>query len=65
MGGGAEKTAASTIIQKEHEKPLQRPKHNPDKQFLTELHHNINDYFRRTGRPQKSVCRYTLKRLPC
>ena len=61
MGGGAEEAAASTMIQKQHEEPLQRLTFNPDKEFLTELHHSVNEYFRSTGRPQKGGWQVCLK----
>ena len=61
MGGGAEETAASRMIQKQYEEPLQRLTFNPDKEFLTELHRRINEYFKSTGRPQKGGWQVYLK----
>ena len=61
MIGGGEDTVESKTTQNQHKEPLQKLTFNPDKEFLTELHHRVEEYFRSTGLPKKGGWRVSLK----
>lgn len=61
MTVGGEVTVESKTTQNQHKEPLKKLTFNPDKEFLTELHRRVEEYFRSTGLPKKGGWRVCLK----
>jgi linoleoyl-CoA desaturase len=61
MTGGGEDTVELKTTQNQPKEMAQKLTFNPDKEFLTELHRRVDEYFRSTGLPKKGGWRVYLK----